>query len=157
MNYRIGLGFDVHRLIKAKKALVLGGVKVSSPFSLKAVSDGDVVLHTISDALCGAANLGDIGDYFPPENKASKGMDSKEIARFILKKISRRYEIENIDIIIISEQPRLVKHKKTISKSLRKIFKTSLINLKIKSKEGLDILGAKDSMSCLAIALLRKI
>src|SRR3989338_8527288 len=63
MNYRIGLGFDVHRLIKAKKALVLGGVKIPSPFSLKAVSDGDVVLHTVSDALCGAANLAYPADF----------------------------------------------------------------------------------------------
>ncbi len=155
-NYRIGLGFDVHRIAKARKALVLGGAKISSPFSLQAVSDGDVVLHAVSDAICGAAGLGDIGDYFPPGDKKSKGLDSKDIARFILKKTKPAYALKNLDVIIIADKPKLSGRKSLILKSLKKILGISAINLKIKSKEKLDILGGRNSMSCLALAALRK-
>jgi 2-C-methyl-D-erythritol 2,4-cyclodiphosphate synthase len=154
-NYRIGLGFDVHRFSKAKKDLVLGGVKICNGFGLEAVSDGDVLLHAISDALCGASCLGDIGDYFPPSDKY-KGIDSKEIINFILDKMEKNFRIANIDVIIVAEKPKLLSHKKKILKSLCSILKTRAINIKIKSKEGLDILGGKNAISCFAIALLRK-
>ena len=84
-DYRIGLGFDVHKISKRKKDLILGGAKIPSPFGLVAVSDGDVVLHAASDAICGAGALGDIGDYFKPQDKASKDIDSRKIVEFILK------------------------------------------------------------------------
>lgn len=155
-GYKFGLGFDVHKISKEKKDLVLGGVRIPCSFSLKAVSDGDVVLHTVSDALCGAACLGDIGDYFPPTNKKSKNIDSKEIVKFILKKIAGKFKIVNIDIIIVTDKPKLVTHKKKITLSLKKIFSLSSVNVKIKSKEGLNILGSKNSISCLATALLKR-
>ena len=100
-GYSVGLGFDVHKFSKRKKSLILGGVKIPASFSLDAVSDGDLVLHAVCDAICGAAGLGDIGDYFPPQSKKSKNIDSEEIAYFVLKKIGGRYEIANIDIIIV--------------------------------------------------------
>ena len=100
-GYKVGLGFDVHRLSKKKKDLILGGAKVTSSFSLIAVSDGDVVLHAVSDALCGAACLGDIGDYFPPQDKKSKGIDSKEILSFVLKKVKRNTPLA-ISILLLS-------------------------------------------------------
>lgn len=155
-GYSVGLGFDVHKFSKKKKSLILGGVKIPASFSLDAVSDGDLVLHAVCDAICGAAGLGDIGDYFPPESKKSKNIDSREIANLVLKKIGGRYRIANIDIVIVTEKPRLVKHKKAITKSVSKILATADINLKVKSKEGLNVLGPKDSMSCLATALLQK-
>ncbi len=155
MIYKIGLGFDVHRLIKAKKALVLGGVKIPSPFSLKAVSDGDVVLHAVSDALCGAAGLGDIGDYFPPSRKFA-GLDSRKIVKVILNRIKKNFKIKNIDIVIVTEKPKLLPHKKNIRKSLENIFGIRAINVKVKSKEKLDILGGKSAISCFAVALLGK-
>lgn len=155
-GYKVGLGFDVHRFSKAKKDLVLGGVVIPAAFSLRAVSDGDVVLHAVSDALCGAAGLGDIGDYFPPQDKKSKGLDSKKIVKFILGKVNKKFKISNIDIIIITEKPKLVSHKKKIVESLKKILSISTVNLKIKSKEGLDILGSKNAMSCVAAVLLYK-
>ncbi len=154
--YHIGLGFDVHKLKKGKKSLILGGVKIPCSFSLDAVSDGDLILHAVADAICGAAGLGDIRDYFPPKAKKSKNIDSKEIAYFMLKKIGGRYLIENIDIVIVADKPRLVNHKSAIVSSLKKILATSQINLKIKSKEGLSILGPNQAMSCLAVVLLRK-
>ena len=156
-NCKVGLGFDVHRLSKVSKDLILGGVKIASSFSLVAVSDGDVVLHAISDALCGAAGLGDIGDYFPPQDKRSKGIDSKEILNFILKKINKKYTIGNLDIVIVTDKPRLFSYKGKITKSLKELLSTTKINVKLKSKEGLNILGSKNSISCFAFISLRKI
>ncbi|MCK4912551.1 MAG: 2-C-methyl-D-erythritol 2,4-cyclodiphosphate synthase [Candidatus Omnitrophica bacterium] len=155
-NYSVGLGFDVHRLSKKKKDLILGGVKIPSTFSLIAVSDGDVLLHAVSDAICGASGLGDIGDYFPPQDEKSKGIDSKEILNFILKKINKKYAIGNLDIIIVTDKPRLFSYKEKITKSLKKLLKITKINVKLKSKEGLDILGSKNSISCFAFVSLKK-
>lgn len=155
-GYRAGLGFDVHRFSKKEKPLVLGGVEVPCDFSLDAVSDGDVLLHAVSDAVCGACGLGDIGDYFPPNNEKSKNIDSRKIVEFILKKIEKKFRIVNIDVTIITEKPRLVGFKKKILKSLVEIFKVKEINVKIKSKEGLDILGSKKAISCLALAVVNK-
>jgi 2-C-methyl-D-erythritol 2,4-cyclodiphosphate synthase len=152
---RIGLGFDVHRFSKRKKDLILGGVLVPYRHGLEAVSDGDVVLHAVTDALCGASSLGDIGDYFPPSRKY-QGIDSRVIVKLILKKIEKKFKIKNIDVTIVADKPRLMPHKKNILKSLKNIFKLKEINVKVKSKENLDILGGKDAISCFAIALLEK-
>lgn len=154
-SYRVGFGFDVHRITLKKKNLILGGIKIPCSFGLEAISDGDVLLHAVSDALCGACGLGDIGDYFPPSSEF-KDLDSKEIIRFILKKIDKKYRILNIDTIIVADKPKLSVHKKEILKSLKKILSVSSINVKVKSKEKLPILGAKNSISCFAIALVNK-
>jgi 2-C-methyl-D-erythritol 2,4-cyclodiphosphate synthase len=154
-NFSTGLGFDVHRFIKSAKPLILGGVLIPSNLSLSAVSDGDVVLHAVTDAICGASSLGDIGDYFPPSDPKCKNLDSKKIVKFILKKC-HGYKIINIDITIIAEKPRLVTHKEKITRSLKTTFNCSKINVKIKSKEGLNILGGINSIACLAVALLKK-
>jgi 2-C-methyl-D-erythritol 2,4-cyclodiphosphate synthase len=156
INHRVGFGFDVHRISPKKKDLILAGVKVSANFSLRAVSDGDVVLHAMADALCGAACLGDIGDYFSPLAKSSQGMNSKKIVSSILKKVNRKYKINNIDIVIIAEKPRLVKYKNKMTESLKKIFSVKNINVKIKSKENLDILGGKNAICAMAIAQIIK-
>jgi len=155
-NLRVGLGFDVHKFSNKKRELKLGGAVVPSPISLEAVSDGDVVLHTICDAICGACLLGDIGDHFPPCAKESKNIDSRKIVEFVLKKISKKFRIVNIDITLISEKPKLSPYKKKIVESLKEIFGMKDINLKIKSKEGIDILGSKKAMSCFALALVEK-
>ncbi|MEI8348584.1 MAG: 2-C-methyl-D-erythritol 2,4-cyclodiphosphate synthase [Candidatus Omnitrophota bacterium] len=153
-NYRVGFGFDVHRFSKKNKPLILGAVKIPCDFSLEAVSDGDVLLHAVADALCGACSLGDIGDYFPPSKKY-EGIDSKEIVKFILRKSRKKVKIINLDITIVAEKPKLSSHKKNIVKSLKSIFPVHSINVKIKSKEGLNILGGKDAISCFAVVLVK--
>ncbi len=155
-DYRVGLGFDVHRFSSKKKPFILGGIEIPCGFSLDAVSDGDVLLHAIADAVCGACLLGDIGDYFPPQDVNSKGMDSKQIIRFILKKIKNKFRIVNIDVTVITEKPRLAGYKKRILNSLKRILLLPAVNVKVKSKEGLDILGSKKSISCLALAVVKK-
>lgn len=153
---RTGLGFDVHTFAKSKKPLILAGIKIASDLSLEAVSDGDVVLHAASDAICGACCLGDIGDYFDPQDKKSKGISSKEIVRTIFKKIRAGFEIVNMDITIIAQKPRLVSYKKQMLKTLRALFATSEVNVKIKSKEGLDILGGRNAIACFVSVLVKE-
>ncbi len=114
------------------------------------------MLHAISDAICGACSLGDIGDYFPPTDNQSKDIDSRKIVQFILGKIKNKFSIVNIDTTIITEKPKLSAHKRKILKSLREIFHVKAINVKIKSKEGLDILGSKKAISCLALAVVKQ-
>ncbi|MCF7917089.1 MAG: 2-C-methyl-D-erythritol 2,4-cyclodiphosphate synthase [Candidatus Omnitrophica bacterium] len=156
-KYRVGLGFDLHKISEEKQFLLLGGFKIDCGLGLIAVSDADVVLHAIADAICGASSLGDIGDYFPPSDQKNKGIDSKKIVNSILAKIKNNYKLVNIDITIVSERPRLVAYKKEILQSLKDIFKIEDINLKIKSKEATEVLGGVDAMSCLAAVLVAKI
>lgn len=155
-SYYIGLGFDLHKFTKKRKNLVIGGVPIKYYLGFKAVSDGDVVLHAICDGILGAASLGDIGDYFSPYDKRWKGVDSRVIVEAILKKINKKYKIGNIDITIIAEKPPLAKYKSKITNSLKRLFGTKDINVKIKSKEKMDILGGINSIACLAVVLLKK-
>jgi len=152
MKIFVGLGFDIHKFSKRRKKLVLGGVKIDYPYGLEAVSDGDVILHSISDAILGALSQGDIGDYFSPQN-TPQDMDSKKIVDFVLKKLGRK-KILNIDVTLILDRPRISSYKKMIVDSLKKIFKTKRINLKIKSKEGVNFLGGENSVVCLSLVSL---
>ncbi len=156
-KYKVGLGFDLHKITEKKRFLVLGGFKIKAGFGLQAVSDGDVALHAVTDAICGACCLGDIGDYFPPQDKKSQGINSEKIARKILAKIKNSYKLINIDITLVAERPKLFSNKKNILRSLNKIFKISDINLKIKSKEKTEALGGAGAISCLAVVLVSKI
>lgn len=153
---RVGLGFDVHRLQKSSRSLVLAGVRIPCAWSIKAVSDGDVVLHAVADSILGAACLGDIGDYFAPSAPSSRGLNSSVIVKKVLEKCKKRYTLVNVDVTILAEKPRLVQHKRAMKQSLAKLLKTKAVNIKIKSKEGLDILGAKDAISCIAFTLLEQ-
>jgi 2-C-methyl-D-erythritol 4-phosphate cytidylyltransferase / 2-C-methyl-D-erythritol 2,4-cyclodiphosphate synthase len=162
-NFSVGFGFDVHRINKNiagaadPRPLLLGGVVIPCDFSLEAVSDGDVVLHAIADAICGASGQGDIGDLFPPHKKSSRDIDSKKIAAFVLGRIHKKYRINNIDIVIVAQKPPLVKHKKKMTASLIDIFSVKSVNIKIKSKENLDILGGREAIAVFAVTSLSKI
>ena len=139
-KYSVGLGFDVHRFSKKKKDLVLAGVHIPDAPGLEAVSDGDVVLHAVADAVCGACGLGDIGDYFPPSSAKSQGISSAEIVEAVVRRIEKQFTVTHIDVVIVADTPRLITYKKKMNTALKKIFSLAGINIKIKSKEGLDIL-----------------
>ncbi|MFH1772258.1 MAG: 2-C-methyl-D-erythritol 4-phosphate cytidylyltransferase [Candidatus Omnitrophota bacterium] len=155
-NCRFGMGFDVHRFSLRKKALILAGVNIPFSLGLDAVSDGDVALHALSDAICGACGLGDIGDYYPPASAKSKGIKSSTIVKNILSKIRGKFNLVNLDITIVAEKPRLAKFKKQMISSLYELFRINAINVKIKSKEGLDILGGRDAIACFALACVKE-
>ena len=155
-GYRIGLGFDLHKFTTKRKNIILGGFKIKCPQGLDAVSDGDVVLHAVCDAVLGAACLGDIGDYFPHLHKKSQGIRSSQIVKLVLSKINKKFKIVNIDITVFADKPRLVLHKKGILNKLKGFFSNCPVNLKIKYKEGVDFLGTKEGISCVAELLLKK-
>lgn len=153
-RFSTGFGFDVHRFVPLGKDFILGGVKIPFSMGVEAVSDGDVVLHAVCDGILGAACLGDIGDYFPPEKESSADLSSIEIVKFVMKKIEKKYLLGNIDITVILDKPRLSAYKEEIVRSLKEVFRIDNINFKIKSKENLDILGGKESIVCMASVML---
>ena len=156
-NYKVGFGFDVHRCTAKKKNIIICGVVIPADLGIEAVSDGDVAVHSLADALCGAAGLGDIGDFFPPGKKSSEGVKSAEIIEFVLRKVkNKRLKVNNADITVIAQKPKLQPYKKEMLFSLRKILSCKEVNIKIKSKEHLDIMGGKNSIACLSSVLLKK-
>ncbi|MBD3246264.1 MAG: 2-C-methyl-D-erythritol 2,4-cyclodiphosphate synthase [Candidatus Omnitrophica bacterium] len=151
---RAGFGFDVHAYTDRGRDILLAQVKIPYERTLSAVSDGDVVLHAICDALCGACGLGDIGDLFPPEAESSQNVSSAEIVRFVLGKMEGRFSLINIDVTIVAQAPRLVPYKEAMCGQLKKLFSCP-VNVKIKSKEGLSLLGGKDAVCCMAVASVK--
>jgi len=151
----IGIGFDIHRLVKGRK-LILGGVDIPHPKGLLGHSDGDVVLHAVADAVLGAAGLGDIGELFPDTNPKYKNIRSTKILETALAKIRPGWRVENIYINIITEEPKLGGTKARIRKSISKIAGINSVNVKAKTMEGLGEIGAKKAIACQAIVSLKK-
>ncbi len=146
----IGIGFDIHRLIKGKK-LYLGGLKIPFHSGLKGHSDGDVIIHSIIDALLGAMRKKDIGTLFPDNKKKFKNIRSPKMLKPVLKIMDKNeFYINNIDINLISEQPKVSKYRDKIIKSLSKLLNidSSLINLKGKTVEKLGLIGKEKAIAC---------
>jgi 2-C-methyl-D-erythritol 2,4-cyclodiphosphate synthase len=155
---RIGLGYDIHAF-EDNKPLKLGGVTIPHPQGLKGHSDGDCLIHAICDAILGAAGLGDIGEHFPDTDEKNKNIDSRIILEDILKKIKNKgFRIENIDVNIIAQVPKLTPFKNDIKLKLAEIMAIapSQINIKAKTKEHLDAVGQKLAIECQAIVQLIK-
>lgn len=153
---RVGLGYDIHAF-ENDKPLKLGGVTIPYHQGLKGHSDGDCLIHAICDALLGAAGLGDIGEYFPDTDMKIKNIDSRLILEDIIKKIKAQgFRIENIDVNIIAQAPKITPFKNEIKSKLAEIMgiATHQINIKAKTKENLDAVGEKRAIECQAIALL---
>ncbi len=147
---RVGFGFDVHRLVKERK-LILAGIELPYTKGLLGVSDADVVLHSISDAILGALAKGDIGDIFPPEDQENKDISSIQIIEKVLSFLGDK-TICNLDITIILEEPKLKGYKKEIEENLSRILSlpAEKINFKIKSQENL-ISPQKECILCCSI------
>ncbi len=156
-NY-YGIGFDIHRLIKNKK-LFLGGVKINYHSGLKGHSDGDVILHAIIDGLLGAMRKSDIGTLFPSNSNKFKNIRSKNMLTPVLKLINdNNFSIDNIDINLICENPKVSKIRNRILKSLSNLLSINknLINLKGKTVEKLGIIGKEQAIACEVICSLSK-
>ena len=153
-----GIGFDVHRLIKNKK-LFLGGVKIPFHSGLKGHSDGDVVLHAIIDAFLGAMRKSDIGTLFPSNSSKFKNIRSKNMLSPVLKFLNdNNFSINNIDINLICENPKVTKIRNKIIKSLSNLLSINrnLINLKGKTVEKLGIIGKEQAIACEVVCSLSK-
>ena len=157
-SIKYGLGFDIHRLIPNKK-LYLGGIKIPSTIGTLGHSDGDPVLHAVIDAILGACNMGDIGEKFSDKDKRFKNIRSTILLKNIIKEVTNKsYVINNIDINIITQKPKIQKYKKQITNCIAKICKISplQINIKGKTTEKLGVIGKEKAIACEVIASVIK-
>ena len=156
---RIGHGYDVHRLVEGRD-LILGGVKIPYEKGLLGHSDADVLLHAVSDALLGAAGLGDIGRHFPDTDPKYKGADSLELLRQVYRKISEKgYRVGNIDVTMIAQRPKLKDYIPQMQANIAAAVEAELdrVNVKATTEEKLGFTGTGEGMSCHAVCLLEEI
>ena len=156
---RIGHGYDVHRLV-AERDLILGGVKIEYEKGLLGHSDADVLLHAISDALLGAAALGDIGKHFPDNDPAYKGADSLVLLRRVGELISAHgYRVGNIDATVIAQAPKLAPHIEKMRQNIADALNTDISNISVKAttEEKLGFTGDGSGISAHAVCLIENI
>jgi len=157
-NFKYGIGFDVHRLAPKRK-LYLGGVKIPSLLGTLGHSDGDPVLHAVTDSILGACKMGDIGEKFSDKNKKYKNIRSTILLRKIINQIKlKNYTINNIDINIIAQKPKISKFKNRMIQSISKICEISSnqINIKGKTTEKLGLIGKEKAIACEVITSVIK-
>lgn len=155
---RVGIGHDTHRL-EAGRALILGGVKIEHSRGLAGHSDADVVLHAVTDALLGAAGLGDIGDAFPDTDPRYRGMDSSVFVKESLERLrSRGWRVINLDLTIFAQEPKLGPLKSAIRQSVAKILQLEedAVNVKAKTGERVGSIGRAEAIGCHAAVLIDK-
>ncbi|WP_349256393.1 2-C-methyl-D-erythritol 2,4-cyclodiphosphate synthase [Rheinheimera pacifica] len=156
MNMRIGHGFDVHAF-GGEGPVTLGGVKIEHTQGLLAHSDGDVVLHALSDALLGAVALGDIGHHFPDTDAAFKGIDSRILLRKVFADVSAAgYKIGNLDITIMAQAPKMAPHINAMRLCIADDLACQLsqVNVKATTTEKLGFVGRKEGIAVEAVVLL---
>lgn len=151
---RVGLGYDVHKLVEDRK-LILGGVEIPYEKGLLGHSDADVLLHAIMDALLGAAALGDIGKHFPDSDERYKGISSIKLLEEVGKLLDEHlYVINNIDATVIAQRPKVGPYREQMIKNIANALKIdeNLINVKATTEEGLGFTGNGEGISSQAIA-----
>lgn len=155
---RIGLGYDLHRLVEGRQ-LVLGGVAIPFHKGEDGHSDGDVLLHAITDALLGASGLGDIGEFFPPSDMKWKGADSKELLKAAWEAVKKNgWNIENIDCVIALQEPKFLPWRSKVRESISQILEigADAVFVKAKTGEGLGDVGEGRAVEVWANCLLSK-
>ena len=155
---RIGHGYDVHRLVEGRD-LILGGVKIEYEKGLLGHSDADVLLHAVSDALLGAAGLGDIGKHFPDTDPKYKGADSLELLRVVSQRVKEAgYRVSNIDVTMIAQRPKLKDHIPQMVLNIAGAvgIEPNRVNVKATTEEKLGFTGEGLGMSCHAVCLLEE-
>jgi 2-C-methyl-D-erythritol 2,4-cyclodiphosphate synthase len=153
---RIGIGYDVHRLVHGRP-LILGGVKIDSEWGLEGHSDADALLHAISDAILGALALGDLGHHFPDSDPRYRGIASmKLLARVMALVQDRAYRLHNLDAVVIAQKPRLAAYIPAIRRNLADLLATDLgsISVKAKTAESLGALGRGEGIAVHAVCLI---
>ncbi|MBU1619500.1 MULTISPECIES: 2-C-methyl-D-erythritol 2,4-cyclodiphosphate synthase [Rheinheimera] len=158
MPFRIGHGFDVHAF-GGEGPITLGGVKIPYQQGLLAHSDGDVVLHAVSDALLGAMALGDIGHHFPDTDAAFKGIDSRILLRKVFADVKALgYEVGNLDVTIMAQAPKMAPHVDAMRACIAEdlVCGLSQVNVKATTTEKLGFVGRKEGIAVEAVVLLVK-
>ena len=155
---RIGHGYDVHKLVEGRD-LILGGVKIEHTLGLLGHSDADVLLHAVSDAMLGAAGLGDIGKHFPDTDPQYKGADSLELLRQVANKVAAKgYRVSNVDVTMIAQAPKLRPHIPQMERNIADAVGIGLdrVNVKATTEEHLGFTGEGLGMACHAVCLLEE-
>lgn len=155
---RVGLGYDLHRLVEGRK-LILGGVEFPFEKGEDGHSDGDVLLHAITDAVLGASGLGDIGSYFPPEDAKWKDANSADLLRAVLKDVyAAGWKIENLDCVIKLEKPKFLSRRQEVINSISSILNVNPDQVFVKAKTGekLPPVGTSEAVEAEAVVLLSK-
>ena len=155
---RIGHGYDVHKLLPDRD-LILGGVKIQHSLGLLGHSDADVLLHAVSDALLGAAGLGDIGKHFPDTDPQYKGADSLKLLQIVGEKVREAgYRVSNVDVTMIAQKPKLRPHIPQMQINIASAIGVdeSRVNVKATTEERLGFTGNEEGMACHAVCLLEE-
>ena len=155
---RIGHGYDVHKLVEGRD-LILGGVKIEHTLGLLGHSDADVLLHAVSDALLGAAGLGDIGKHFPDTDPKYKGADSLKLLEIVAQRVKEAgYRVSNIDVTMIAQRPKLRPHIEQMEANIASAVGVDVIRINVKAttEERLGFTGTEQGMACHAVCLLEE-
>ena len=155
---RIGHGYDVHKLVEGRD-LIIGGFKIEHTLGLLGHSDADVLLHAVSDALLGAAGLGDIGKHFPDTDPQYKGADSLKLLGIVAQRVQEAgYRVSNIDVTMIAQRPKLRPHIEQMERNIASAvgIDVSRINIKATTEEKLGFTGEELGMACHAVCLLEE-
>lgn len=155
---RIGHGYDVHRLVEARK-LILGGVEIPYELGLLGHSDADVLLHAVIDALLGAAALGDIGKLFPDSDPKYKDISSMLLLERAMERIRQKgFRVGNVDVTVIAQRPKLLHYIPRMRENLAQALELSVdrVNVKATTEEGLGFTGSGEGISCHAVCLLEE-
>ena len=156
INFRVGQGYDVHRLVAGRK-LILGGVEIDHPLGLLGHSDADALLHAITDALLGAAGLGDIGRHFPDTDPRYQGADSRVLLRHVLGLVQAKgYRVGNVDATIVAQAPKMAPHIENMRQCIAEDLQVALdqVNVKATTTEQLGFTGREEGIAVHAVALL---
>ena len=155
---RVGLGYDLHRLIEGRK-LLLGGIELPFEKGEDGHSDGDVLFHAVTDAILGASGLGDIGSFFPPEEAKWKNADSAELLRTVVKEVYKSgWKIENLDCVIKLEKPKFIPFRQAVIENIAKVLEIEPCQVFVKAKTGekLPPVGTGDAVEAFVTCLLSK-
>jgi 2-C-methyl-D-erythritol 2,4-cyclodiphosphate synthase len=155
---RVGIGYDIHRFVRGRP-LFLGGVRIPHPKGLLGHSDGDALLHAVTDALLGALGLGDIGEYFPDTDPKHRGASSALFLGRAVREARRRgWRVSNVDAVVTAEEPKIAPHREAIRRSLAKLLGAppADVNVKAKTMEGLGPVGRKLALEAACVLVLRK-
>jgi 2-C-methyl-D-erythritol 2,4-cyclodiphosphate synthase len=154
---RSGIGYDAHRFAPAERRLVLGGVEIAGEPGLEGHSDADVVAHAVTDALLGAAGMGDIGEHFPDDDPRWRDADSVELLALAVGGLAG-WRVVNVDVTVIAEHPRLAAHKGAMSERLAWALgvDASYVNVKATTNEGMGPIGRGEGIAALAVAQVER-
>ena len=156
-NFRIGHGYDVHKLEEGKK-FIIGGIEIDHDKGAVGHSDADVVIHVICDALLGALSLGDIGKHFPDTDNKYKGIDSKILLQKVMKLVKEeKYQISNIDVTILLQKPKLRNYIDSMRDTLSNIMEInkSQISVKATTTEGLGFVGREEGVAAHCVCIVK--